>query len=186
METLSESSESADGVGGGSGRVRTISNAVLRAAYDSIGRYPAAVRGGDNPYEQRTEHMEGWNDALSAVADAAHRIGVWLTLIAPLYRGLAEEAILQEYVSVSADGDDVKLYVICNDTFYWGCADAESITPEELPALADCYKVAGQWGGELWAARKRGMRPQRASYTECYPKETWPLFDACGPERTDT
>lgn len=35
---------------------------------------------------------------------------------------------------------------------------------------------------DLFAARVRGMRPQGAAYT-FYPPETWPLFDACGPER---
>lgn len=35
---------------------------------------------------------------------------------------------------------------------------------------------------ELFAARVRGMRPQGACY-KGYPKDLWPLFDACGPER---
>lgn len=35
---------------------------------------------------------------------------------------------------------------------------------------------------ELFAARVREMRPQGACY-KGYPKDLWPLFDACGPER---
>lgn len=43
--------------------------ARLRRALDAatdVGVYPAAVIGGEKPYEKRTEYMEGWNDATRA------------------------------------------------------------------------------------------------------------------------
>jgi hypothetical protein len=84
----------------------------------------------------------------------------------------------------------ITFFVNCNDTFWWGTADCEEITPENLPlfeqTLADEKAVTGYhgaiWVGALFAARVRQMRPQGAAY----PKEQpglWPLFDACGPPR---
>lgn len=79
--------------------------------------------------------------------------------------------------------------VACNDVFAWGCADAETITPDNLPqlrkALADVAAVAETWAGDeaayLFVARIRQHRPQGACYPE--DRKLWPLFDACGPER---
>lgn len=45
------------------GRIARLRKA-LHAATD-IGIYPVKVVGGDAPYEQRTEFMEGWNAAAS-------------------------------------------------------------------------------------------------------------------------
>ena len=85
--------------------------------------------------------------------------------------------------------------------FAWGCSDEEPIeTSEDVnqfkQALTDLTRAAGhktngkvdnsmvkaaRHTGSLYAARRRGMRPQGA----CYPKDKrlWSLFDACGPER---
>lgn len=90
----------------------------------------------------------------------------------------------------------VTFFVNCNDLFDWGCADCETLTPERLPllgrALEDCAKACGDdrdaekrgwpWGIELFCARLRGERPQGAAYPK--DRRLWPLFDACGPERT--
>lgn len=81
----------------------------------------------------------------------------------------------------------VTFLVNCNDCFYWGSADAEEITSDNLAileaAIADCKALsAAHYAGDLFAARVRKMRPQGACYNH-YPKELWPLFDECGPQR---
>ena len=83
----------------------------------------------------------------------------------------------------------ITFFVNCDDLFYWGCADAEKITPENIDSLEQSIIDAGAickhgeelYGIELWCSRMRHMRPQGA----CYPldRELWPLFDECGPER---
>lgn len=88
------------------------------------------------------------------------------------------------------DGGAVRLFAVCNDTFVWGCADGEEITPENIgqlrQAFADCQaaeRVAGTvYAGELFAARIRQMRPQGACYKGMEPAIA-ALFDACGPPR---
>lgn len=78
-----------------------------------------------------------------------------------------------------------KPVVNCNDLFYWACSDGEDITEETLPqfhqAVKDC-KEDESLAAWLYCARIRKMRPQGAAYTYI-PKDLWPLFDACGPER---
>jgi hypothetical protein len=98
----------------------------------------------------------------------------------------------------------INLFVNCNDLFEWACADAEPITKEDMELFeqtaidllqleydgtcshATCYLP------ELYASRKRGMRPQGAwlygymrdgkKITYC-DEEVVPLFEAAGPER---
>lgn len=82
----------------------------------------------------------------------------------------------------------LKFFVNVNDVFAWGTADLQEVTAENIDALEqaiiDCEKlsdVGEVYGGWLFAARIRKVRPQGASYPE--ERELWPLFDACGPER---
>lgn len=88
----------------------------------------------------------------------------------------------------------VTFFVMCNDLFYWGAADLERITKENIGLLeqtademlrmeADSKTtLAASWYvPELFCCRSRGMRPQPPCY-KSYPEYMHPLFDACGPE----
>ena len=74
-----------------------------------------------------------------------------------------------------------------NDLFYWGCGDAEDITPDDMGLLNSTASELEAMGkscylGVLFAARKRRLRPQGA----CYPERDLDLcllLDACGPYR---
>ena len=81
------------------------------------------------------------------------------------------------------------VFALCNDFFVWACADVEEITPENLVVLEGAKVDLAKLGDDeemyvalLFCSRVRGMRPQGAFY-EHLPKPSWPLFDACGPER---
>jgi hypothetical protein len=85
------------------------------------------------------------------------------------------------------DGDifwdeSLNFTVLCNDAFYWGSADAEELTQDSFNDLEKSIVDAGDDGCLLYCARRRGMRPQGAMY-EYLDKNSWTLFDACGPER---
>jgi len=81
----------------------------------------------------------------------------------------------------------VMFFVNCNDLFWWGTADAEDITPENVHLLkksiedVEAINDTSQWGGELFCCRSRKMRPQGAAYPK--DERLWPLFDECGPDR---
>lgn len=91
----------------------------------------------------------------------------------------------------STQNGELKLFAICNDLFYWATADLEEITADdvdllretrnELAALED-DDMGELYLSELFAARKRGMRPQRPCYKTWSPVVA-ALFDACGPQR---
>lgn len=103
------------------------------------------------------------------------------------------------------DGE-LKMFANCSDTFDWGSADLEEITPETIPVLEQALKdlqaidtsVPGflidtsipPFLAELYASRMRKMRPMRSYYRmirNIYPdavvNKTFELFNACGPER---
>jgi hypothetical protein len=83
----------------------------------------------------------------------------------------------------------------CSDVFAWGCADAETVEPGDLPLLRACLaelRGAGKyeevWLGILFCARKRGMRPMNRWMKDMREKEgmtdaVHALFCAAGPER---
>lgn len=85
--------------------------------------------------------------------------------------------------------DDTAFAVVCNDVFHWGTSDLEEITPANVGELERAYadakaahEIGEYYGGMLFAARVRGMRPQNAAYPADRPG-LWPLLDACGPPR---
>mgnify|MGYP006280617621 CR=1 FL=1 len=93
-------------------------------------------------------------------------------------------------ILLNGDDNEITISIMCNDLFWWGTADAEKVTTEDIPLLKQCYADLNQehlgWAAlntpELYVARKRKMRPQGAYY-KYFPKEIWPLFNACGPAR---
>lgn len=92
-------------------------------------------------------------------------------------------------------GHDVTFYMMCSDTFAWGCADAEQIEPDDIYLLRQTIadlRAAGAggvvWAGILFCARKRGMRPmnrwlKREREREDMTDAVYNLFCATGPER---
>lgn len=86
------------------------------------------------------------------------------------------------------DDGKLRMYAKCSDFFEWGTADLEEIQPEDLDLLEQCVKDVTEldrtnmYAGELFAARKRKLRPQGACYKHL-PEVLWPLFDAAGPAR---
>ena len=89
--------------------------------------------------------------------------------------------------SVGKDGE-LHFFIKCSDVFAWGTADAERVIAETVECLAAAYEDAKgmsldgkNYGGILYVARQRQMRPHGA----VYPKNAVvvALFDACGPER---
>lgn len=98
----------------------------------------------------------------------------------------------------------ITFFVNCSDMFYWACAESEEVTPENVDLLVqsfgDCKATDrhSYYGGTLFAARSRKMRPQGYAYplsrelhegSEVDPKrlakakKIWKLFDSAGPPR---
>lgn len=119
-------------------------------------------------------------------------------------RAIYKLDLQQGEVYISVDGDEVSFAMNANDLFWWGTADAEPITPENLPEIRRVHDDLSALEGReisragstlpfvlythltptLFACRSRQMRPQGAYYKHV-PKPAWPLFDACGPPRDE-
>ncbi len=78
--------------------------------------------------------------------------------------------------------EELEFFVLCNDVFYWGCADTEAIETQcDIELLNSCFNDCEDHALTLYCARKRSMRPQRAMYK--YLKGYESIFDLCGEER---
>jgi len=147
--------------------------------------------------------------------DDAAKLVHWDYIVEVLktFRDLDTEEEL--YWRFGEDGEPI-FWVLCSDLFHWASADGEDLLPEDLPLLRQCIEdlkktEAGIWElyvGELFASRKRGMRPMslwlqrlrtgsygeekrtpekiaewNAKYGETHER-LYQLFLATGPERT--
>lgn len=80
--------------------------------------------------------------------------------------------------------DEVRAGIILNDVFFWGCSDCEDVEAEDLPALeAAMIDNEGVWGPEIYAARKRKMRPQNAIINHAHNQQVRRALLDAGPER---
>jgi hypothetical protein len=94
---------------------------------------------------------------------------------------------IQEMLFWRVDAGVATFYAKCSDEFFWGTADVEKITKENLHelelAVIDilAFEIDVEFAPVLFAAKVRKMRPQHAVYTD--NPALWDLYDACGPER---
>jgi hypothetical protein len=92
-------------------------------------------------------------------------------------------------------GEDLTFSVNVSDVFHWGCSSFEEITDDTLDDfIGDVEEVEaavkrGGWeyGLVLYAARRRGMRPQgawfKADANDEVRQNIYPLIRECGPAR---
>lgn len=68
--------------------------------------------------------------------------------------------------------------VLCNDTFYYACGDAESIQLEEVEHLEHIYNTFGEDGVVAWVSKKRGgLSPLKELQSDNYLKAVEYLKD---------
>ena len=123
----------------------------IYAALEQIGMYPKAIIGGDNAYEERTEYMEGWNNAAMTLCE---RITDALDAMDEDEENRDIQLLLSSgYVEY---GGNEKYILNMSDVWCWACADAEYIEKKEIPEVTRLFKEYG-WPGLLyWASQKNG------------------------------
>lgn len=143
-------------------------------------------------YDRYAEEREAWErerlELVAANDEQLQHFHFLRDVLEIFYRADAREYLLWSF---DTSGGRLRLWANCSDTFEWGGADSEEITPQMLSVLGVAYADLkqidrGGWLAELYAARVRGMRPQGAAYpkpTEKNAAQVAALFDACGPER---
>lgn len=87
-----------------------------------------------------------------------------------------------KYNKEDGNSENVRFFTNCNDIFWWGCADSEEITEDNIDIFEQSLKDSKYYGEYLFCARVRKMRPQGAFYKDL-SEEDKKLFNEVGPER---
>ena len=66
----------------------------------------------------------------------------------------------KSYKDETPQPETIVLFVICNDVFYWACADAECLTLDEVGPLYKAWHADRKWGVIKWVCAKRNLQPQ--------------------------
>lgn len=65
------------------------------------------------------------------------------------------------------------LFVACSDLFYWGTADAETLSYSELKEFYNAWKSQGNYGVMRWCCIKRNLQPQKPIKEEWIKSNKW-------------
>lgn len=106
-------------------------------------------------------------------------------VLAAFQRAEENESLMWR-VDMESESRDVELFALCSDFFHLATADCEEIEAGDLPLLGKCLADLTGTGeefylGELFAARKRKMRPHKSAYKGMAPAVA-ALFDGCSTE----
>jgi hypothetical protein len=64
------------------------------------------------------------------------------------------------YYEGKKGGHTVVLFVLCNDIFAWGYADAEDLPEDQIEVLYNMWKASPTFGPIKWCCQRRQMKPQ--------------------------
>ena len=71
--------------------------------------------------------------------------------------------------------EDICIFVICNDVFAWGCADAEDLPYEEIENLYNMVKKDVNYGSTIWCIIQRKELPQKPVFERIQKEGIWDL-----------
>jgi len=75
---------------------------------------------------------------------------------------IEEQVIVNGFVRHADIGkEEIRLFVLCNDIFAWGLADAEPFTFGDIQSVYDAYAADPSWGTVRWCCIRRNEKPQR-------------------------
>jgi hypothetical protein len=129
------------------------------AARASMGIFPQSING-----VERTPWQEGWTSYALEQYDYNATAYTWFQLLSSqqqdMIRPLLNSTINLDIIKDKEGKFTTELSVNCSDLFFWGTADSEEISLEEVPDLiAEIAKNPGN-GSEIWAVKKRKLPPQ--------------------------
>lgn len=120
----------------------------MEGVSSNMGIYPQAIKGmgEEKDYEQRDGYKNGWNAAV---------LNYGQSLSKAVFEAMDEQTnqdtemlLASGLLEVYQDG----YYINVGDTFAWACADAESVSKEQIPEVARLFKDYGWCGVLYWVA----------------------------------
>jgi hypothetical protein len=102
--------------------------------------------------KKRTEWQDGWNASLMDYSKRLYKV------IEDNFDEYTNDIL---FLQLSGAGwmQDGKFVLCMNDTFAWGCADAEEVPKKDLHEVVELYHRFGCSGLAYWVAQKRGYDP---------------------------
>lgn len=131
---------------------------VMGKALDSIGLYPKSIVGGENAYEERNEYQNGWNEALISYTESMSALTGFINSLDEKNKQAIETMMFSDAFMLNLHDNKVNMWLCVNDVFY-PAADAEDISLEDLPVLAELYEQYDYPGIVAWVAKKRNIEP---------------------------
>lgn len=131
---------------------------AVEDSLDHIGIYPKSVHG-EGGYEERTEYMNGWNEAVIKLSE---QITNTLDSIRDDENDEDVQLLLNSgYIEYSGVKEG-KYYINMNDVWAWALSDGEYINNEnEIKEIAKLFKDYGWCGILYWVSKKNnGMRSE--------------------------
>lgn len=108
-----------------------------------------------------------------------------------LARLLIDEAIFcnsRDYLfDGKKSGHSTLLFVVCNDIFSWGCADAEDLPLDKIEELYNMHMADRKWGAAKWCCKQRKEKPQNPVAEAMKKDGSWePWMDELAPNYYST
>lgn len=113
-----------------------------------IGIFPMSVKGGEQPYEKRSDYQNGWNDAQMKIMEQ-----VWSMIDKFDKDGYSDDLALLIAANIVTRYDD-KFLLTLNDIFYYA-SDSEEINKEDVKEITKLYRSYGRAGVIYWVSKKR-------------------------------
>lgn len=144
-------------------------NNSIEYAYDSMCIYPTYING-----KKRNEWEEGWNAFSMELISKAIKLDEWFAELASWQQDNLAYLLEAEEVSLDiSKKEEIVIILNCNDVFYWGCADQEVVTLDELLTLTAMVKEDGRYGSVKWVCKKRNQKPQKPLVSRMKKDNAW-------------
>jgi hypothetical protein len=141
---------------------------LFEAGHNTLGIYPQSVMGGEKPYKERTDYMNGWNAAVLAMHEARWAVEKVYGLLEQSVRDKLEELVNEDFVFWGFDDREARTAGQAKLAVAYTWADAEDLPLEEIERLHGLWKEYGPDGVIAWVANRRGEEPLAEYVTEKY------------------
>ena len=150
-----------------------IHSLLEEAADDTTGVYPSSVIGGENPYRERNDYQNGWNDAIMSINKKKNAARHWYEDLPANQKYALENLLLDTgggivFIHWNEKTKVTMVLLNMNDTFCYACADAEDVKPEDFELLSELYKKFDYDGLIAFVANRNNIEPIKSIITKKY------------------
>ena len=148
--------------------MENIHSLLLEAALDCVGIYPQSFFELDGSVKLRNEWENGWNAAIISLTHNWSQLCIWFNTLSLIQKETISFLLSKDALKLSIRDEEICLWLLMNDTFYYASADGEDVSLEELPVVLEIYNKYNENGLTAWVAHKRNEPPLDPLITKTY------------------